>query len=84
MTDILLLERDRYLGGILNQCVHNGFGLHRFQEELTGPEYAGRFIDMLESTAVQVKTDPVSHRQTTRPQRGSAAISLFLAPSSSS
>lgn len=57
VTDILLLERDRYLGGILNQCVHNGFGLHRFQEELTGPEYAGRFIDMLESTAVQVKTD---------------------------
>ncbi len=57
VTDILLLERDTYLGGILNQCVHNGFGLHRFQEELTGPEYAGRFIDMLESTAVQVKTD---------------------------
>lgn len=57
VTDILLLERDKYLGGILNQCVHNGFGLHRFKEELTGPEYAGRFIDLLESTAVQVKTD---------------------------
>ena len=40
----LILERDKELGGILNQCIHNGFGLHTFQEELTGPEYAGRFI----------------------------------------
>ena len=43
-TDILILERDKELGGILNQCIHNGFGLHTFQEELTGPEYAYRFI----------------------------------------
>lgn len=43
--DILILERDRELGGILNQCIHNGFGLHTFQEELTGPEYAARYID---------------------------------------
>ncbi len=43
---ILILERDGELGGILNQCIHNGFGLHTFKEELTGPEYAGRFIDM--------------------------------------
>lgn len=56
VTDVLLLERDNYLGGILNQCVHNGFGLHRFKEELTGPEYAERYTGMLESTAVQVKT----------------------------
>ena len=42
--NILILERDRELGGILNQCIHNGFGLHTFQEELTGPEYADRFI----------------------------------------
>lgn len=41
--DILILERDNKLGGILNQCIHNGFGLHTFKEELTGPEYAGRF-----------------------------------------
>lgn len=41
--DILILERDRCLGGILNQCIHNGFGLHTFKEELTGPEYAARF-----------------------------------------
>ena len=44
VRDILLLERDQYLGGILNQCVHTGFGLEYFKEVLTGPEYAGRFI----------------------------------------
>ncbi len=44
VRDILLLERDQYLGGILNQCVHTGFGLSYFKEVLTGPEYAGRFI----------------------------------------
>lgn len=43
---VLILERDRELGGILNQCIHNGFGLHTFKEELTGPEYAERYIDM--------------------------------------
>ncbi|MBR3143415.1 MAG: NAD(P)/FAD-dependent oxidoreductase [Clostridiales bacterium] len=46
--EILILERDSELGGILNQCIHNGFGLHTFNEELTGPEYAGRFEDQLE------------------------------------
>ena len=45
IESILILERDKELGGILNQCIHNGFGLHTFKEELTGPEYAGRFID---------------------------------------
>ena len=40
---VLIIERDKELGGILNQCIHNGFGLHHFKEELTGPEYAGRF-----------------------------------------
>ena len=44
--DVLIIERDRELGGILNQCIHNGFGLHEFKEELTGPEYAHRFIKM--------------------------------------
>ena len=43
VTDILILERDAHLGGILQQCIHNGFGLHRFGEELTGPEYAWRY-----------------------------------------
>ena len=44
---ILVLERDRELGGILQQCIHNGFGLHHFKEELTGPGYAGRCIDLI-------------------------------------
>ena len=57
LSDILILERDKELGGILNQCIHNGFGLHYFKEELTGPEYAGRFIDQLEGTGIAVKTD---------------------------
>lgn len=52
---ILIVERDRELGGILNQCIHNGFGLHTFKEELTGPEYAQRFIDMINDTNVEVK-----------------------------
>ena len=55
LRDILILERDNELGGILNQCIHNGFGLHRFGEQLTGPEYAGRYIEMLRSTGVRVE-----------------------------
>ena len=51
---VLILERDEELGGILNQCIHNGFGLHHFKEELTGPEYAGRFIRQLEGTGIEV------------------------------
>lgn len=50
---ILILERDRELGGILNQCIHNGFGLHTFQEELTGPEYAGRFIEKVQDLGIE-------------------------------
>ena len=57
LRNILLVERDRDLGGILNQCIHNGFGLHYFKEELTGPEYAGRFVEMLGKTGVEVRTD---------------------------
>ena len=51
---ICIVERDRELGGILNQCIHNGFGLHYFKEELTGPEYAGRFIEKIHSTGVDI------------------------------
>ncbi|MDD2955254.1 MAG: FAD/NAD(P)-binding oxidoreductase, partial [Oscillospiraceae bacterium] len=54
---VLIIERDRELGGILNQCIHNGFGLHRFKEELTGPEYAGRFIKMLDDTEIEIRLD---------------------------
>ena len=49
---ILVLERDRELGGILNQCIHNGFGLQTFQEELTGPEYAQRYVDMVRERGI--------------------------------
>ena len=57
LRDILIVERDRELGGILNQCIHNGFGLHHFKEELTGPEYAGRFVKLLGETGVEVRLD---------------------------
>ncbi len=52
VTDILIIERDNELGGILNQCIHNGFGLHTFKEELTGPEYAGRYIEKVEELQI--------------------------------
>ncbi len=54
---ILVLERDRELGGILQQCIHNGFGLHIFKEELTGPEYAERFIDELLGMGIEYRLD---------------------------
>ena len=55
IDSILILERDKELGGILNQCIHNGFGLHTFKEELTGPEYAGRFIEQAEDLQIAYK-----------------------------
>ena len=55
IQDILILERDKELGGILNQCIHNGFGLHTFKEELTGPEYAGRFIKQVKDLGIEYK-----------------------------
>ena len=55
MKKVLILERDRELGGILNQCIHNGFGLHTFKEELTGPEYAERFIRMAQEAEVEYR-----------------------------
>lgn len=54
-NSILILERDNVLGGILNQCIHNGFGLHTFKEELTGPEYAARFIDRVLELGIEYK-----------------------------
>ena len=55
VQDILILERDNELGGILNQCIHNGFGLHTFKEELTGPEYAHRFIRQVQDLGICYK-----------------------------
>ena len=55
IQDILIIERDHELGGILNQCIHNGFGLHTFKEELTGPEYASRFIEQVKERNIDYK-----------------------------
>ena len=55
IESILILERDKQLGGILNQCIHNGFGLHTFKEELTGPEYAARFIEQVKERKIEYK-----------------------------
>uniref|UniRef100_UPI0005916F0A NAD(P)/FAD-dependent oxidoreductase n=1 Tax=Clostridium polynesiense TaxID=1325933 RepID=UPI0005916F0A len=55
VNSILILERDDHLGGILNQCIHNGFGLHTFKEELTGPEYAHRFVDKVRELNIEYK-----------------------------
>ena len=55
IDSILIIERDKELGGILNQCIHNGFGLHTFKEELTGPEYASRFIDQVLERGIEYK-----------------------------
>ena len=57
VESIIVLERAETLGGILEQCIHTGFGLHYFGEELSGPEYAAKFIDQLENTDITVKTD---------------------------
>ena len=57
LENILILERDSELGGILNQCIHNGFGLHTFKEELTGPEYAERYAEQVEAMEIPVETD---------------------------
>lgn len=55
IKDILILERDSHLGGILQQCIHNGFGLHKFGEELTGPEYAARYEQKVKQYGIEYK-----------------------------
>ena len=57
IRNILVLEKDKYLGGILLQCIHNGFGLHEFKEELAGPEYAARFIEMVKERGIDCKVN---------------------------
>ncbi len=60
VTDILIIERDAVLGGILNQCIHNGFGLHTFKEELTGPEYAKRYEDMVKERNIDYELNTMT------------------------
>ena len=55
VSNLLVLERENDMGGILRQCIHNGFGLHRFKEELTGPEYAQRDIDRVKEMGIEVR-----------------------------
>ena len=57
LKNVLILERDNRLGGILLQCIHNGFGLHYFGEELTGPEYANRFVSQVEELGIESKVN---------------------------
>lgn len=57
VRNLLIIERDIQLGGILQQCIHNGFGIQEFKEELTGPEYAQRFIDRVNEYQIEYKTD---------------------------
>lgn len=57
--DVLLIERDRILGGILNQCIHDGFGLHTFKEALSGPEYAARFIDRFRELGIAAMEETI-------------------------
>ena len=57
ITNILLLEKEKYLGGILLQCIHNGFGLHEFKEQLAGPEYAQRFVNRFYESGIEYKVD---------------------------
>ena len=59
VDDLIILERDARLGGILNQCIHNGFGLHTFKEELTGPEYAGRYIEKVQELGIPYKLNTI-------------------------
>ena len=57
ITDILILEREKQLGGILRQCIHDGFGLARFKTTLSGPEYAQKFIDLANEKKIRYLTD---------------------------
>ena len=60
VNSIVILERAEALGGILEQCIHTGFGLHYFKEELSGPEYAAKFLSLVEESGIDVKTDTMA------------------------
>ena len=81
LQKILIVERNWELGGILNQCIHNGFGLHHFKEELTGPEYAARYIEEVEKTGVEVRLDTMvlDIRQTGQEEDGLPVYEIPMA-----
>lgn len=70
---VLILERDTEPGGILQQCIHNGFGLHRFKEELTGPEYAARWVDKAKELGVETRCQTMVMKITPASRRSSAS-----------
>lgn len=81
IKSILILERDNRLGGILNQCIHTGFGLHTFQEELTGPEYAARYIDKIQEKEIEYKVsamviDITRDKRVTVMEKGTGLITI--------
>ena len=78
--NILLIERDSYLGGILPQCIHGGFGLKVFNRELTGPEYSQIFVDRIDKTAVKVLLDTMAlDIKRTQDKKGSAGFKIITA-----
>lgn len=82
VEDILVIERDKELGGILNQCIHNGFGLHIFKEELTGPEYAQRYIDILEKEGIKYMLNTMvvhadKNKKLTLMSRGTGLVEIY-------
>ena len=77
---ILVLERDRSLGGVLNQCVHNGFGLRRFNEELTGPEYAGRYIDEVIARQIPVALEATVLDVAEEKSADASVVVTFVSP----
>lgn len=81
VLSILILERENKLGGILNQCIHTGFGLHTFGEELTGPEYAARYIDKIREKEIEYKVsamviDITRNKQITVMEKGTGLITI--------
>ena len=85
LENIIIFERDQVLGGILNQCIHNGFGLHTFKEELTGPEYAERYADKVRELGIQFETGTmvldISVDENTDLSNGVTKIITILSPS---
>ena len=77
VKDLLVIERDRKLGGILNQCIHNGFGLHTFKEELTGPEYADRYIKKTQELQVPFLTDTMVVDLSWDPESGAKFVTAM-------
>ena len=77
VEDLLIVERDARLGGILNQCIHNGFGLHTFKEELTGPEYAARYIEQARELEIPYKLNTMAVDLTQVSEDGTKLVTVM-------